>query len=122
LGWDDIDLVLGPAVTGLSYIGLCKLVDDRFEVEVDALWHAMFPNIDRDLPDGTTQENLWSPQFKRWRNAWCDVHTVWTHINSGRDIFVTLNTSDFQRHAKQLGPHGLKRVMTPQEAVQQVLS
>ena len=117
LGWQDLDLILGPAVIGLTYIGMSKFVDDDFEDQRDAIWQVLFPNLPRVLPADTLERQLHDRHFRRWRNAWCDVHTLWTHIDAARDTYVTSNTRDFQRHSESLEALGLKSVMTPEEAV-----
>ncbi|WP_146193093.1 hypothetical protein [Maritimibacter sp. 55A14] len=117
LGWDDLSIVLGPCVVGLSYIGLSKLADETFNNEINALWNVICPGIERKLPTSVSQETLWSPQYKKWRNAWCDVHTLWTHINDDRDIFVTTNTKDFQGNFGELKELGLREVASPNEVL-----
>lgn len=116
LGWDDLDLLLGPAVIGLTYLDLCKWVDDEFESQRDQIWAILFPTLERELRSEVTEKELHSSCFKKWRNAWCDVHTLWTHLDAERDVFVTTNTRDFQRHATELARIGLKAVLTPEEA------
>jgi hypothetical protein len=122
LEWHDLDIILGPAVTGFSYNGFSKIVSASFQSEVDALWGVMFPNIAQILPKATGQEELWSSTFKKWRNAWCDVHTVWTHVDAGRDVFVTLDADDILKKEGKLAELGLNRVMTPDCAIQYVLT
>jgi hypothetical protein len=118
LGWSDLDLVLGPMVFGLTYWGLSKWVSNDFDAQSDRIWQILFPNIARALPSELRDEELRSPKWKKWRNAWCDVHTLWTHIDAGRDVLVTSNTKDFQRKAEALEAIGLRCVQTPQEAVE----
>jgi hypothetical protein len=117
LGWEELDLVLGPAVIGLTYYDMCKYVDEAFEAERDAIWATMFPHIPQKQEAGNSEPELWSASDSKWRNAWCDVHTLWTHIDSGRDVFVTMNTHDFQRHSDDLLNLGLTGLMTPEEAM-----
>ncbi len=117
LGWGDFDRVMGPLVFDLTYINMSVVVDDTFEERVGALWTAMFPNIDRELPPGLTQAELQGENFHKWRNAWYDVHTLWAHLNAERDVFVMTNTKDFQKNADKLALHGLKAVHTPAEAL-----
>lgn len=117
LGWGDLDRVMGPLVLDLTYWDMSVVVDDTFEERIGALWTAMFPNIDRELPRGLTQAELHGANFHKWRNAWCDVHTLWAHLNAERDVFVTTNTKDFQKNADKLALHGLKVVQTPTEAL-----
>lgn len=35
------------------------------------------------------QNNLDSPNVRKWLNRICDVHTMWCHIQNGNDIFLT---------------------------------
>ena len=119
LGWGDLPLELGPAVISLSYIGMSKIVSSSFTDEINKIWSILAPNVQRALPKGLSQEELWSKKYSKWRNAWCDVHTLWTHISSGRDVFISLNTNDFQRNAIELRKVGLNQVQTPCEAVAQ---
>ncbi|MEP4339185.1 MAG: hypothetical protein ABJ360_22875 [Roseobacter sp.] len=101
----------------MSFIGLSKIVGAGFEAERSELWQAMFPNIECSPPKGVTEEELWSATHKKWRNAWCDVHTIWAHIDAGRDVFVTANERDFQHNFEKLQMLGLKKVATPAEAL-----
>ncbi|WP_195818788.1 hypothetical protein [Roseobacter sp. MH60115] len=117
LGWGDLDRVRGPLVFDLTCWDMSVVVDDTFEERIGALWTAMFPNTDRELPPGLTQAELHDVNFHKWRNAWCDVHMLWAHFNAERDVFVTTNTKDFQKNADKLALHGLKAVHTPAEAL-----
>jgi hypothetical protein len=60
--------------------------------------------------------------YKKWRNVWCDVHTLWTHMNAGRDVFVTSNTDDFQSNFAELSKLGLRKVSAPNAAADQAAS
>ncbi|MCR8725431.1 hypothetical protein [Frigidibacter sp. ROC022] len=117
LGWDDLRLLLGPAVVGLTYLNMCKNVGETFDSERQAIWQALAPSVDRRLPDGIEDQELWSPKLRKWRNVWCDTHTLWTHIDSGRDVFVTTNTKDFHANHEKLKLLGLRDVATPEVAV-----
>ena len=117
LGWDDLKFVLGPCVVGLTYIGMCKTVDENFKNEINKIWNVIGGNLQRNFPLNTSSEVLASHKYKKWRNVWCDVHTIWTHINAERDVFVTANTKDFQKKFLELQPLGLRKVCTPKEAL-----
>lgn len=117
LGWGDLDQILGPAVPGLAYIGLCHIVNDSFEAEVSSIWNVVGGNVSETLPEQLSEAELQGPAYKKWRNVWCDVHTLWTHIDADRDVFVTSNTKDFQKNEAALRKLGLRAVMTPEEAV-----
>ena len=117
LGWSDLPLVLGPAVVGLTYIGMCKIVGENFSCERDAIWEIIGGSTPRSLPASLSDADLHSAYYKNWRNVWCDVHTLWAHIDSGRDVFISSNKRDFQNKMTQLRELGLKEVKTPKEMV-----
>lgn len=101
----------------MTFIGGSKIVVANFEEEIGVLWRAMFPKIDPNTPNETSEEKLWSSESKKWRNAWCDVHTIWTHINARRDVFVRSNTADFQNNLGVLKALGLRSALTPEKAI-----
>lgn len=128
LGWQDLPLVPMPCVIGLSYWGYCYYVGDgeKFERDIDELWQAIAPNIPSKpleyLPPGTelTDDVIQSVELSKWRNTWCDVISAYSHIQSGRDIFVTQNTRDFQRNLEKLSKLGMKHISTPEESLSTV--
>ena len=125
LGWDHLPIVLMPAVIGLCYFDFCFLTDDseKFEADVNALWEAIAPNVPSNPLDHThqseelTDELIQSSQLSKWRNTWCDVISAYSHIHARRDVFVTLNTKDFQRNHLRLAELGMRCVATPEHAV-----
>jgi hypothetical protein len=125
LGWTDLPIVRMPGVMGLSYWGFCYYVEDgeKYEQEVEALWKAIAPNVARDwrvyLPAGKepSDDAIQSEELSKWRNTWCDVIFAYSHIHERRDIFVTNNTSDFQRNAKKLAELGMKHICAPKETL-----
>jgi hypothetical protein len=83
----------------------------------------MFPNIDPDwqtfaASNGHDANDPISKASAKWRNAHCDAQAVWACIRYDQDFFVTSNTTDFQRHATELANLGMKRIVTPHEALQ----
>lgn len=125
LGWNDLPLVKVPMVIGLTYIGAHLIADaNAFKRDTDAIWSALFPSVPSDprlhlaegepLTDATIQGvGMW-----KWRNKWCDVISAYSHIYARRDMFVTTNTADFQKHARQLAELGMTAIATPEEALQ----
>lgn len=121
LGWDDLPIVPMPGIFGLSYIDFCFFVGDNeaFERDVDALWQVIAPNVPQKpsdhLADGQqlNDETIQSYELSKWRNTWCDVISAYSHIHAGRDIYVTNNTSDFQRKARSLANLGMEQIATP---------
>lgn len=125
LGWTDLPIVRMPGVMGLSYWGFFYYVEDgeKYEQEVEALWKAIAPNVARDWREYLPAEKepsddaIQSEELSKWRNTWCDVISAYSHIHEGRDIFVTNNTSDFQRNAKRLAELGMKHICAPKETL-----
>lgn len=124
LRWNDLPIVLMPAIAGLSYFDFCFWVEDtdRFELKRNALWKVIAPNIEinpqdhlsngKEIDDDTIQ----SPALYKWRNTWCDVMSAYSHIHEGRDVFITNNTKDFQKNASALAELGMKYIFSPQNA------
>jgi hypothetical protein len=125
LGWQDLPLVRMPGIYGLSYWDFCYYVSDgeKFKRDMDSLWHAIAPNIARNpsehLPPGMgmTDGAIQSEALAKWRDTWCDVISAYSHIQEGRDIFVTNNTRDFQRNSEKLFEFGMKHIFTPAETL-----
>ena len=82
----------------------------------------LFPNIEFDYALFYQRKGL-NPSSKeidrRWRNAKCDVLTIWSHIYYGGDIFVTNDIPAFLRKTKKarLIAVGAGDILTPQETV-----
>ncbi|WP_170419147.1 hypothetical protein [Ruegeria atlantica] len=125
LGWQDLPLVPMPGIFGLSYWGFSYIVGDgeKFERDRDAIWRVIAPLVPRKpadhLPDGKlmTDDAIQSEELSKWRNTWCDVISAYSHIQQGRDVFVTNNTKDFQKNASELAKLGMKHISTPAEAL-----
>jgi len=125
LGWQDLPLVPMPAVSGLSYWAFCYFVGDaeKFERDWDAIWHVIAPSVSRKpadhVPAGTRMagDAIQSKELSKWRNTWGDVISAYSHINEGRDVFVTNNTKDFQKNAGELARLGMRHISTPSNAL-----
>jgi len=124
-GLDDLPVLPPPAVWDLVFWDLV-FWDRSYWVDVDkyrrqkaAIWAILFSNIEEEpwhrMGEGVFNEAVHTPAMKKWRNAWCDVHNLVTHIDHQRDVFVTTNTRDYQRNAERLGALGVAYVVTPSE-------
>ncbi|MBV7407536.1 hypothetical protein [Maritimibacter sp. DP1N21-5] len=124
LGWDDLPIVSTPGIFGLTYWDWSFYVGDgpKFKRDIAALWTVISPRVDRDLNsylvEGTelTAEAIQGPELYKWRNAWCDVHSAYSHIHAQRSVFVTNNIRDFQANAADLGALGMRSIRTPRLA------
>ncbi|MEP3639818.1 MAG: hypothetical protein ABJN14_21390 [Paracoccaceae bacterium] len=125
LGWQDLPLVPMPCVISLSYIDFCYIIEDAdvFKRDIEELWQTIAPNVPSNPIDhlsqgeALTDDTIHSRQLSKWRNTWCDVVSAYSHIQAGRDVFVTRNTRDFQDNAEQLSMLGMRYITTPKEAV-----
>lgn len=125
LGWDDLPVVPAPAVADLTFFDNDSLYvgdAEAYETLVARLWGLLAGEVPRDpraclAPEEDLGKFIHSERLHKWRNRWCDVHSAWSHIMAGRDIFVTTNKKDFQRNAKALQEMGLQMAATPDEAL-----
>ena len=125
IGWDDLPLVLMPAARGLSYFDYSYIVGDAdtFNSDVDALWRVLATRVERNplrhLPGDLRWDDaaIQSTHLSKWRNAWCDVMSAYSHIRAGRDVFVTLNTKHFQKNSEKLRNIGMRCIAAPERAL-----
>lgn len=130
LGWSDLPLVPVPCVIGLIFIGSSFPIDDgpKFERKIDELWQIIAPSIPREpkdnFPDAMSIDDNWlqSKALSKWRNAWCDVISAYSHIHAKRDIFVTNNLKDFQKHSRKLASLGMKHISSADNTVSLITS
>jgi hypothetical protein len=124
IGWDDLPRVKTPGVWGLSFWGASFYVDvGHYDKFASILWSKMFPRLPQryeefltnaGLPEDTS---LRSEEANKWRNAWCDVHSAYSHLWAKRDFFVTLNLRDFDHgDLRKIGLFSLG----PSEALERV--
>lgn len=129
LGWGDLPIVPMPCIFDLSFFDFCYQVGDgeAYERDMKALWEVIAPNVffepeDFLQPDQKMDdEMIQSAQLAKWRNTWCDVTSAYCHIEAGRDVFVTLNTKDFQKKWEALAKLGMTDICDPDELVSRLL-
>ncbi|CUH65562.1 hypothetical protein TG4357_01936 [Thalassovita gelatinovora] len=118
LGWSELTILFGPLIWDLTYWDMARFVDsDAYEKLIDDIWAIIGGIQVRQLPASVTTDLLHSSEMKKWRNVWCDVHTLWTHLDADRDVFITTNTRDFQNKFSELQSLGLRSIKTPEEMV-----
>lgn len=99
--------------------------DDQMVQLERKIHEVLFPNIEFDYVIFCQRQGL-SPNSKeidrKWRNAKCDVLTVWSHIYYGGEIFVTADIPAFLRETKKsrLIALGAGDILTPAGAVAKV--
>ena len=95
--------------------------DPCLEAEERKIHEVLFPNIEflwEDYCADCSVEPNDIAFANRWRNAKCDVQSLWSHVFHKRDVFVT---TDGNFHAKSkkstLIALGAKQIETPYSAV-----
>jgi hypothetical protein len=93
------------AVTNLTYVGVDYSFiapDHGYEALITELWIIVPGIVPRDLTEFAKQQNIGADvsiaahEYQKWRNHWCDVHSMLAHINAKRDIFVTGDKKNFK--------------------------
>lgn len=91
----------------------CVWADDEMTQLATAIEDALFGEAQRiDI----AAEGLDSPAGGKWLNRLCDVHSMWCHIQSRNDIFLTTD-GNFTRETKlpKLVALGAARICHPNE-------
>jgi hypothetical protein len=108
VGLGMLSLVLTQCTSELTYIGLCFIAPDHgHEKLIEDLWSippGNVPRCHRDfaaLKEITDSVSITEPEFQKWRNHWCDVHSMLAHIVAKRDVFVTGDKKNFKGRKKQ---------------------
>jgi hypothetical protein len=125
IGWDSLSKVLTVAVWDLTYFDYCFWANDDAEDLLKTLWSIITPvnlpyshsefaaqfNISRDI-------KITAPPYYKWRNKWCDVHSLYAHIIAGRDIFVSGDVKNFRgEKAQRLRELGVSQICSYDEAL-----
>jgi hypothetical protein len=122
LGADNLNLLKPIAVWDVTFWDWSMIGTDEDLQLIATLHNLMFPKINSSWIEyaNACGEDPSNPDTKlshKWRNAHCDVQAAWACIKYDQDVFVTSNTTDFQRNIAQLSKLGLKGVATPSEAL-----
>jgi hypothetical protein len=125
LGWDALTLLPAPGAWSVTFwsdeneapLSYCLDEEKPIEPLTDRIWDIIGGDTPRTLPDNLSDEEFHSWKFKKQRNVWCDVHTLFVHIDNRRDVFVTTNTRDFQNKLAQLEELGVGKIMLPSDCL-----
>lgn len=125
VGLGHLTRVLTMCCYDLTYWGYCRLARDEDLIRVDGLWRIIKPKgIARHHRDFAIEKgiqpdaDLWSPEYYRWRNKWCDVYSIDAHIAAKRDVFATDDFKNFKGDARsQLEALGVGHICRYSEAL-----
>ncbi len=103
VGLENLTEVYMIGRVGLTYNGLSIIARDNCEEVVENLWEIIAPKeFPRSHVDFAAKAGLAdnvpisSPEYAKWRNNWCDVHSLYAHIVAERDVFVTGDVKNFK--------------------------
>jgi hypothetical protein len=118
LGFEGLEHLPPLAYWNICFFDHCVMADKSNTLEQD-IHNVLFPNIEFMWVDYAKARGLAVDSLdKNWRNAKCDVLTLWCHIKHGGDVFVT---SDHNFHATtkrdKLKALGVGTVAYPKEAL-----
>ncbi len=96
------------ATISLTYIDHSFIpFDDRLEELVMKLWAILPGSIPRSYKEFARVNKIpeviliTAPSYQKWRNHWCDVHSMLAHIIAKRDVFVTGDVKNFKGDRKK---------------------
>jgi hypothetical protein len=107
--------ILSPiAILGVTYWDRCIFSDKDKDFLDLQLQRILFPKTPINLPKDSGPD-----YFVRWKNARCDVVSMWCHIFYSGDIFVT-SDRNFSKSTKlpKLIELGAKKILTPKDTIE----
>lgn len=123
VGLGELELLKPMGYWGITFWDWCVWADGVGEPMVlleEQLHKILFPEISFSHQEHCAKLGI-TPQKdfveEKWRNAKCDVLTIWSHIFYSNDVFVT-NDRNFLKETKkpELIRLGAKKILTPEEA------
>ncbi|MFZ1468755.1 MAG: hypothetical protein WAT09_07205 [Paracoccaceae bacterium] len=130
VGLDHISKVLTVAIFELTYWDYSCWAREDYAETIGALWGIVLPtNISNEfaqfaaINEISEHESITSPSYFKWRNKWCDVHSLYAHLISGRDVFVSGDVKNFRgQKADQLAKLGISNICSYDEALKKALA
>lgn len=123
-GLHHLTMVHTASVIGLTYIGLSRIAPHDYKEMTNAIWGIVKPKgvpwdrrvfeSNEGIPAGTP---ITAPEYAKWRNKWCDVNSIYAHLISNRDVFVSGDKKNFIGESGQkLNQLGIKKICSYDEA------
>jgi hypothetical protein len=90
LGFGHLGVCLPMYYLNISFWGKCLWPGDPKKDKLERDLHdILFPSVEFQLSDFIRARGLAEKGQRKWQNAKRDVQALWSHINSGRDVFVS---------------------------------
>jgi len=121
VGLQDAEIIKPTGIWGMTFWDWMLWGDEETVAAQQAIHDVLFPGLEFRYADycaarGLDPEAI--PADGKWRNAKCDVLTMWSHIHHGVNILVT-SDENFHRQTKEakLAALGAGTVVRRAEAV-----
>lgn len=97
----------------VTFFDKCLWPDDAMQKLAQDIESALFGDATKI---NIETEGLTSPAQKKWLNRICDIHTMWCHIQSGNEVFLTTD-KNFSKATKlpRLISLGVGKICSPDE-------
>jgi len=116
LGLQEAELLRPIAYSNLCYADWCVASGPALEELERAIHGILFPTIAFDAALHCPPSD--SEGRSKWRNAKCDVQSMWCHIHYGGDIYVTRDANFLKCSKKpRLEALGARVIATPEDAL-----
>lgn len=126
IGLDNVEILRPIARFDMTFLDWCVFAGKQMVDLERRIQEVLFPRIEFAYGDYCRRHNIDpdnEPTDRRWRNAKCDVITLWSHVHYGSGIFVTTD-SNFHKRSKK--PHlislGAGHILKPGEAVSMLIN
>ncbi len=116
-GLSHVKLLRPMGIIGMTYLDWMLIVGEDMIESEGKIQKILFPNISQHANEFCTVDD--APGRKRWRNAKCDVQTMWCHLHYDGDIFISRDKV-FHKATKKprLIELGAGIIATPEEAIE----
>ena len=118
IGLDHLTLLKPIAHFDLTFWDWSLWSSDAIAAQAQRIHDVLFSTVPYMTTTTRDDEGDKAAEYWKWRNAKCDVLAMWSHINEGRDVFVTRD-DNFMKATKRpaLVELGAGKILTPADAV-----
>ncbi len=122
IGCETLDELEPMAYWDIAYWDHALWSGDSMKEFEKKIHEILFPNLEFEYQTFCKAKGIdpdAKPLDKKWLNAKADVQSIWSHINSGNDIFITQDKNYLKDQKRQLlVTLGAKNINSPKEALE----
>lgn len=124
IGCETLDEIEPMAYWDIAYWDHALWSGDSMKEFEQKIHEILFPNLEFEYQAFCKAKGIdpdVKPLDKKWLNAKADVQSIWSHINSGNDIFITQDKNYLKDQKRQLlVTLGAKNINSPKEALEMI--